>query len=348
MVKLLTRVGRNTGCYVALATLTVTLVACGGDSGDSPVSGSDGIDVGPDGDVDGDGIPNSEDTFVDLDGDGINDPDFDFDVIPDSIDPDADGDGIEDTLDSFVDLDEDGIDDPDFDFDGIRDFADSDADGDGTEDFFDTFVDLDSDGIDDRDEPEPISNVAPITEDMMCGAEPGTDNASEDPAWNNNCFVRIANDTGEGQFANSLYTVGIQRVVFCAGFGNGTGYTEFADGRFGNLTEGAVFDFQQSEPDPLTGDGEVGPRTWGKLQDSIELLTAGQFMDNGNGTGSSALDSYGFSTGRCANIPLFYQVVDLDEATQTVVEQGWLLARNTPNQAETAPFSISDNLSLIE
>ena len=283
MVKLLTRVGRNSGRYMALATLTMTLAACGGDSGDSTGSGS--------GDVDGDGIPNSEDfdndndgiddindSFVDLDGDGFDDPDFDNDGLRDAIDSDNDNDGIDDVVDSFVDLDGDGFDDPDFDNDGLPDFIDVDADGDGTEDLFDSFVDLDSDGVDDR-EPEQISNVEPITDEEPCGAEPGTDNASEDPAWNNNCFVRIANNSGEGQFANSLYTVGVQRVVFCAGFGNGTSYTDFADGLFGNLTEAAVVAFQESDPDPQVGDGEVGSRTWEKLQNTIALLASGDIYE---------------------------------------------------------------------
>ena len=318
MVKLLTRVGRNSGRSMALATLTMTLAACGGDSGDTTSSDFN--------DIDGDGIPNSEDL-------------------------DNDNDGINDINDTFVDLDGDGFDDPDNDFDGLRDSIDTDADGDGIEDLFDSFVDLDNDGLDDfSNEPEQISNVAPITDEQPCGAEPGTDNASEDPNWNNNCFVRIANNTGEGQFANSLYTVGIQRVVFCSGFGNGTSYTDFADGLFGNLTEGAVFDFQESSPDPQNGDGEVGPRTWEKLQNAIALLgEGGEFMDNGDGNGTFALDAYGFTTGRCANIPLFYQIVfpNSDPALGPI-EDGWLLARNTPNDDETAPFSISGDLSVIE
>jgi len=55
----------------------------------------------------------------------------------------------------------------------------------------------------------------------------------------------------------------------------------------------------------LTSDGLVGPATWGALQAEIEVLNEGTIGDNG-GT-----DTYGFSTGRCQNIPLFYQATSL-------------------------------------
>ena len=89
------------------------------------------------GDVDGDGILDSQDPDTDTDGDGIPDvmdDDDDNDGIPDSMDPDDDGDGIRDGLDPGHDTDGDGdadVDDLDDDNDGINDAEDDDDDGDG-------------------------------------------------------------------------------------------------------------------------------------------------------------------------------------------------------------------------
>ena len=77
-------------------------------------------------DIDGDGIPNSQDR--DIDGDGVPnvlDDDVDGDGIPDSCDPDIDGDGIP----NGCDIDIDG--------DGILNSCDLDDDGDGTPDWMD-------------------------------------------------------------------------------------------------------------------------------------------------------------------------------------------------------------------
>ncbi len=128
---------------------------------------------GPDGDADGDGVPNSDDAFpedptetVDTDGDGVGD----------NGDPDDDGDGVDDTADEFPldpqeteDSDEDGTgdngdafpEDPqettDTDDDGVGNNADEDDDGDGVDDVDDVFpldpaetADSDGDGIGDN------------------------------------------------------------------------------------------------------------------------------------------------------------------------------------------------------
>ena len=258
---------------------------------------------------------------------------------------DADADGTPDIDDAFVDLDGDGFDDPDFDGDGIRDSVDSDADGDSVEDFLDPFVDLDSDGFDDTSgEPEEVAFVAtPVSAANPCGGEPGDDGESSNPGWNDNCWVRLDNGEGEGQFADSLYTVGIQRIVFCSGFGGSDedSYEDFADGLFGPLTETALRQYQTSES--ITSDGEVGPGTWAQLQQSISLISAGDFDDTG-----TALDAYGFEEGRCADQPLFYQIVTETSVPGEVTEGGWRLAKNPPNTSDNVPFSIDSNLSVID
>ena len=256
---------------------------------------------------------------------------------------DADDDGIPDIEDPFVDLDGDGFDDPDFDLDGIRDSVDTDADGDGEEDFLDSFVDLDGDGLDDRDgEPEQMVFVpTPVSAQNPCGGEPGSDGVSVNSEWDDNCWVRVNDNAGEGQFANSLYTVGIQRIVYCAGFGEGASYEEFADGLFGPMTEAALREYQTSLS--LVADGEVGPSTWAALRGSISLLVPGDLDAN-----DTALEAYGFDAGRCADIPLFYQTVTPIPDSVLVQEGGWQLAKNRPNTSETAPFSINADVTAVD
>ncbi|WP_152206339.1 malectin domain-containing carbohydrate-binding protein [Marinobacter changyiensis] len=126
-----------------------------------------------DGDMDGDGVPDSLDAFpndpsesADTDGDGVGDnadvfpadpnevSDLDGDGIGDNSDPDRDGDGYENSNDAFPNdstewLDTDG--------DGVGNNADSDSDNDGYSDLEDAFPndpaewsDLDADGVGDN------------------------------------------------------------------------------------------------------------------------------------------------------------------------------------------------------
>lgn len=178
-----------------------------------------------------------------------------------------------------------------------------------------------------------------------CRSEQGTDNNSSTPSWDDNCTVRRSNVGGE--FADSLYAVGIQRVVYCAGFGEGASYISFADGEYGPLSEAAMKEFQLSGPDPVLDDGVVGGESWAKLQSRIELLNSVEFLENADGI-VSALDVYGFSTGRCANIPLFYQTIYPAENGEGIREGEWTLAKNQPDEREQLPFSIATNDLLFE
>ena len=263
--------------YLIIAAFTGLLVGCGGgSSGDS----DDDIDLDldppifdPD-DVDGDGIPNSEDSDFD--------PfDLDNDGILNINDDDVDGDGILNEFD--------------------EDFVPGDADGDG------------------------FTDPSPST---PCGSENGTDSNSSTATWDDNCTVERT--SANGQFADSLYAAGIQRVVFCSGFGDGADFAAFADGEFGPLSEAATQDFQSANG--LTPDGIVGPQTWGVMQDAISLLQPGTAGPNG-----IAQDVYGFDSGRCAGTPLFYQSVQLSGTS--IIEGGWTLALNPPNSDEMVEFS---------
>ena len=145
----------------------------------------DGLLDGEDDDIDGDGIPNSEEpsftmdtdndgfpNMIDPDDDGdgnpdISDPwriDFDNDWIPNYIDPDRDGDGIDNTNDTYPDdLDNDGINngrDLDDDNDRIKDSDDyhpQDHDNDGEND--------DEDSDDDNDLIPDVSDTYPYDQD---------------------------------------------------------------------------------------------------------------------------------------------------------------------------------------
>ena len=224
----------------------------------------------------------------------------------------------------------------DFDLDGIPDADDNDADGDGLDDFNgeDNFVDLDGDGLDDitfLTEAEANAGVfVDVSTETPCGSERGTDNDSSTADWNDNCVVKRASEGG--QFADSLFSVGIQRVLFCSGFGTGTDYTVFADGEYGPASETAAIAFQQSES--IVADGIVGPQTWARLQERVERLEFGIVNESP--------DTYGFTDGVCANIPMFYQEISLADDGLSTVEGGWTLARNQPNQDDTVPFSYEE------
>lgn len=251
------------------------------------------------------------------------------------------GSGSGDTSGPFPDLDSDN--------DGTINSEDDDDDDDLILDVDDTFTDRDLDGFDDTTgftEEEANPPVVPVVEGdedgdgfrdvsnaFPCGGETGTDNASANNTWDDNCTVKRTAEGG--QFADSLYAVGIQRVVYCEGFGNGDSYTNFADGEFGPGSKTALQMFQARE-DGLTDDGVVGGQTWARLQLQLELLDPGAF-DADTGFGS---DSYGFSDGRCAGIPMFYQQTQPSTDGLSVDRLGWSLARNTPLEAQSIPFSI--------
>lgn len=228
----------------------------------------------------------------------IGDQDADGDLIINSEDDDADGDGILDIEDSFVDLDGDGFDDITLLTQAEIDEAESGGDG-----------------------------FTEVSAENVCGSEAGSDNNSSNNDWNDNCVVRRS--TIGGQFADSLFSVGIQRVLFCSGFGEASSYTVFADGEYGPGSEAAMISFQSAEG--LVDDGIVGPASWAALQDRVELLVAG--------TLGSTPDTYGFTTGPCENIALFYQEVSATADSLGIIRGAWTLARNIPNQAEAIPFS---------
>jgi len=310
---------RNLARLMTAGAVTAALAACGGGSGDSNIGSSgvngvgdivEGVNTG-DRDVNGDGVV---DTSVgDLDGDGFED----FDI---------DGDGNFDT--KLGDRDFDNRTDFDVNADGESDF---DADRDGTVDLSvigdDGFVagyDTDGNGsadVDAQGERFPPEFIEPSTANP-CGSQASGDPVSGTFDWQDNCQVSQAN-----QFANSQYTKGIQRVVWCAGFeGNSAATTveDFADGIFGNNTQLAVEAFQRSVDED--DDGVVGPRTWASLQEALgEALPVG--AEGAVSSDESFFDAYTVAGERCGGRALFYNQVPTSADGLSVEDPaGWFMA----------------------
>ena len=235
----------------------------------------------------------------------IGEQDLDGDGFSNDIDDDDDGDGVSDLLDLWTDRDGDGLDDDS----GLTE-----------NEALDAVEVTDGDPID----PDPVD----VVDTGVCGSENGTDNNSSTNTWDDNCVVKRSIDGG--LYADSLYAVGIQRVLYCTGYGEAANYGNFADGEYGELSEAAAIDFQAAEG--LVADGEVGPRTWARLQSKVEVLEFGIV--------GSTPDTLGFTGGRCANIVMFYQDTTLAADGFSPLLGGWGLARNAPNQDERLPFSI--------
>lgn len=66
----------------------------------------------------------------------------------------------------------------------------------------------------------------------------------------------------------SSYALGIQRILFCTGYGGTGDMDSFADGIFGPGTAAAVETFQTDEA--ITSDGIVGDDTWNALQSQLD------------------------------------------------------------------------------
>ena len=224
--------------WLAVPALTVALSACGGgSSGDDSTDGGLGEDVAltdPNGDVDGDGVPNFQDV------DQTQGTDADFDGIDDQFDPDFGG---ADTNDPNGDNDNDGV----------PNFQDVDFTNGPDEDF---------DGIDDTQQITDVNggggDLPPIVDLGPCEGTNGDDPISINDDWGDNCELSDGN-----VHAESSYTRGVQRILICLGYP----LTEDAD--FGPQTASAVMDFQSDNP-PLAVDGFVGPQTWRALRDTLE------------------------------------------------------------------------------
>ena len=300
-----TRRARPWPTLIVAGAVSAALAACGGGSGD-------------------------DDGFVDVNGDGVEDTPVRDTVTDELLGYDIDGNGSIDTEladGSGYDANGDGFADFDADFDGVVDasvvadgaVAGYDVDGDGVAD-----VTAGGEALGPGFE-EPTAS-------SPCGSEPGEDNASVDNNWTNNCRV-----SRSGQWADSLYAAGVQRIVWCAGFGDASSVDAFTDGEFGPATEAAVEDFQRANE--LVVDGIVGPDTWQALRDQLTDVP----IEFAQGGGSEA---YGVDGPRgCEQTALFLNEVSFEN--NEVVMEGWQLTRGA-NDDSPVPFSIAEPFGRID
>ena len=172
---------------------------------------------------------------------------------------------------------------------------------------------------------------------LNCGdANGGTDPDSSTASWADNCVI-----SSTGPFADSYYSRGIQRILFCNGFANGAATIgAFADAEYGPGTAMAVTSFQNGQEPPLTpADGIVGPITWSALFDSLRYVT----------TTTDGFDAYAVGN-QCGDDIQFYQsfAQETDEDGDPVVDgdgnpifssTGWTIADN-PNSPTRVEFSV--------
>lgn len=154
-----------------------------------------------------------------------------------------------------------------------------------------------------------------------CEQAGGVDPDSSTPLWNDNCVIERS-----GPFADSYYTRGIQRILFCLGFDNGaTDIGAFADAEFGPITEAEVRNFQTDRG--LSVDGIVGPDTWDALQDSLVLVPE---------LSTATRDAFRVAGERCPEVQ-FYQRIDQN----TGEGLDWTIANN-PGEDVEVEFSVTN------
>ena len=285
-------------------------------------------------DTDGDGLTDDHEIAVystnplaiDSDGDGVTD----FEEVNNGSDPndinspvpppptDTDGDGLSDTLENTIGTSPNLI---DSDGDGLND-------GDEFDIYFTNPLEFDSDGDGTGDFDEIIAGTDPNESNI--GGTPAItcDLDSANDSWADNCELQ-----GFGPLADSSYTRGVQRILWCQNNNNeqATDINFFADGEIGPATDASIRAYQAANP-PLDIDGIVDPMTWTALRNNLELIVFSSDVDG--------FDAYAIN-GCAPNVAQFYQLVTttLDSNGQLTTEfLGWSLAQ-FPGSTTLANFN---------
>jgi len=225
---------------------------------------------------------------------------------------DTDNDGLTDAFEDTIGTDPNSFDSDD---DGL-------SDGEEFDDFFTNPLEPDSDGDGVSDGDEIIAQTDPLdpldggtTGEPVADSDPCDDPNSSNDTWADNCQLRRF-----GTFADSSYTRGVQRILWCQNNNNeqAVGINTFADGELGPGTDASIRAYQTANP-PLVVDGIVGPLTWTALRGNLQ---ENPFL---------GLDSFNghYVEGCGDSVVQFYQQTEpaLDNNGQIVTELlGWTLA----------------------
>lgn len=238
---------------------------------------------------------------------------------------DADNDGLTDAEELTLGTDPNNF---DTDGDGLDDGAENDIHGTNPRE-----PDTDGDGTSDFDEINAETDPNDATDGGTTGGgDPAPDtcidpNSSND-SWADNCVLRRF-----GTYADSSYTRGVQRILWCQNNNNEQTTTPaintYADGEIGPATDASIRAYQTANP-PLDVDGIVGPETWQSLRNELLVIS----------TTLNGFDSYSIS-GCGAAVPQFYQQVVTTQSSngESITDLlGWRMAE-FPGSTTQADFS---------
>jgi len=205
---------------------------------------------------------------------------------------------------------------------------------------FDRF-DNDSDNANNYEE---LLAETPLTDADTCLGQGGSDPGSTNGLWNDNCSILFDTQSAtveveRSPFYKSTYVQGVQRILFCQGYApEGQNIDFFADGFYGPFSAEAVRAFQEAEG--LIVDGNVGPKTWGALQQQVENSETLVSVHS-----DDKYTAYGVLPSITSTVPMIDDCSQVTHFFQRFSDSseidGWEMAR-IPGENRKGPFSIAE------